>query len=264
MNLFGFALSGVLVGLGTRLSNGCTSGHGICGLPRFSLRSITAVFVFMLSGIAIATFRYHVPFMTATDGLNAITKINYHTVVPILLAAIVVSFAGYVFYLKRKLGSVDYTDLLVSFCTGVLFALGLIISGMIKRDKVLGFLIMNENWDPSLLIVMCGAVIPNFFTFHYILKREQPIFASHFDISPHTEIDYKVYCGAALFGLGWGIAGICPGPSYVMAPIFIPHITVIYILSLLTGFYLSTKLMEALDQKNIPAPKENYLYSSNL
>jgi len=70
LNIFGFALAGLLVGAGTCLGSGCTSGHGVCGLPRLSIRSYIAVGVFMLFGIALATFRNYVPFLSGTEGVN--------------------------------------------------------------------------------------------------------------------------------------------------------------------------------------------------
>ena len=66
-NSLSWAIGGLLVGLGTRLANGCTSGHGVCGLPRFSLRSLVAVITFMLVAIALATFRFHYPFFNVND-----------------------------------------------------------------------------------------------------------------------------------------------------------------------------------------------------
>lgn len=175
LDLFGFALAGLLIGAGSRLAKGCTSGHGVCGLPRLSVRSYIASFLFVVFGLSLATLRYNNPFLSSTDGLNVTLKINYDLVVPLILAALVVAYLGYVFYIKRTYEVFDSSELVISFIVGVIFASGLIVSGLIKREKVLGFLSISEEWDPSLLIVLAAAVIPNFITFYVILRRPKPV-----------------------------------------------------------------------------------------
>ena len=130
----------------------------------------------------------------------------------------------------------------VAFVVGAIFASGLIISGMAKREKVLGFLTFSENWDPSLAIVFASAVIPNFISFHYILKQNKPVLQSKFEIPTKKEIDIQLVSGAALFGLGWGLGGICPGPAYVMFPLLTFHITGAFVLSFVVGYYVVMKL----------------------
>lgn len=94
----------------------------------------------MAFGIGLATLRLYEPFLESTDGLNVISKINYNLIVPLILGGIVVFYLGYIFYLKRAYDELDTVDLAIGFITGVIFASGLIVSGMIKREKVLGFL----------------------------------------------------------------------------------------------------------------------------
>jgi uncharacterized membrane protein YedE/YeeE len=97
----------------------------------------------------------------------------------------------------------------------VLFALGLIVGGMTNPDKVIGFLDLFGNWDPSLAFVMGGAVGVNVLTFRYILRRPNPLTSGEFRMPTNKVIDKKLIIGAALFGIGWGIAGFCPGPALV-------------------------------------------------
>lgn len=101
------------------------------------------------------------------------------------------------------------------FALGLLFAVGLGISGMTQPLKVLGFLDVFGAWDPALAFVMGGAVTVTFLGYRFVLKRAQPLLAPSFDLPTRRDIDLRLLGGAALFGLGWGIAGFCPGPAIV-------------------------------------------------
>ena len=104
---------------------------------------------------------------------------------------------------------------LVSLITGVIFAVGLVISGMTNPDKVVGFLDIFGDWDYSLAFVMGGAVSFNLIAFTKILKRKKPLLAEYFDLPGKNKIDRDLIVGSALFGIGWGLVGICPGPGIV-------------------------------------------------
>lgn len=106
-------------------------------------------------------------------------------------------------------------DDLISTFAGVTFALGLGISGMTRPDVVIGFLDILGEWNPSLLFVMGGAVLFNLVAFRLILKRRNPLLRPNFQLSANKNIDKPLVLGAALFGLGWGLSGICPGPGIV-------------------------------------------------
>ena len=131
MDIFGFAISGFLVGIGTKLGNGCTSGHGVCGLPRFSIRSYIAVFVFMLFGFAMSNLKYYFPFLNSVDGENLIkNKINYDIQIPILFSTLILFYICFCIHsIRNKKGG--FSDIFVSFFVGFIFSAGLIISGML-------------------------------------------------------------------------------------------------------------------------------------
>ena len=101
------------------------------------------------------------------------------------------------------------------FLLGVLFAAGLLISGMTQPLKVIGFLDVAGAWDPALMLVMGGAVLVTFIGYRWVLKRPTPVLASGFDLPKVTKIDPRLMTGAAMFGLGWGLVGFCPGPAIV-------------------------------------------------
>jgi hypothetical protein len=103
---------------------------------------------------------------------------------------------------------------LVSFGAGLLFSIGLAVGGMTQPGKVVGFLDFFGNWDPSLAFVMGGAVIVNLLLFKFTTeRREQPLFDESFRIPTRSDIDWQLVGGAGLFGVGWGLAGYCPGPG---------------------------------------------------
>lgn len=123
---------------------------------------------------------------------------------------------------------------------GILFGLGLAVSGMTNPAKVLGFLDMfGGHWNPNLAGVMAGA-IPVAALFFYLAKKIKP--AKDLPAPPVTRIDRKLVLGATLFGIGWGLAGICPGPG-ITAVFFDWRITP-FIAALLAGLALGTKLKD--------------------
>jgi len=100
-----------------------------------------------------------------------------------------------------------------ALAAGLLFGLGLAISQMVNPRKVLDFLDVAGNWDPSLALVMAGAVGVTMLAFRFVLKRKQPLFDGEFHLSRLTRVDRPLLVGSAIFGLGWGLGGYCPGPG---------------------------------------------------
>ena len=102
---------------------------------------------------------------------------------------------------------------LAALAAGALFGVGLAMSGMTDPRRVLGFLDVAGDFDPALLFVLGGAVATTLLTFRLVLRRGSPVLASEFQLSRLTRVDRRLLGGAALFGVGWGIAGYCPGPA---------------------------------------------------
>ena len=102
---------------------------------------------------------------------------------------------------------------LAAFVAGVIFAIGLAIGGMTQPAKVAGFLDFTGNWDPSLMFVMGGAVMTHAILYRLIRQRPTPLFTATFFVPTRKDIDARLLGGAALFGIGWGLSGFCPGPA---------------------------------------------------
>lgn len=104
---------------------------------------------------------------------------------------------------------------ITEFFVGLLFGLGLILSGMTDPSKVLGFLDLFGTWDPSLAFVMGGAIAVGFFAFALARKRTTNFFGGALHLPQSNQIDKRLVLGGLTFGAGWGLAGFCPGPSIV-------------------------------------------------
>ena len=102
---------------------------------------------------------------------------------------------------------------IAALIAGLLFGLGLAISQMTNPAKVLNFLDITGTWDPTLAFVMGGAVLVTLISFRFILKQDRPLFEGQFHLPTRSDIDSRLLGGAALFGIGWGLVGLCPGPA---------------------------------------------------
>ena len=102
-----------------------------------------------------------------------------------------------------------------SLLAGLVFGLGLIVSGMANPAKVLGFLDLTGNWDPSLALVMAGAIGISFFAFLFAKNRTRSLIGADMKLPTGRTIDRRLVIGSTLFGIGWGVAGFCPGPGLV-------------------------------------------------
>ncbi len=105
---------------------------------------------------------------------------------------------------------------IIAMLLGSLFSLGLMFSGMSNPKKVLDFLDISGNWDASLAFVMGGAILVAFLPFQYAMRTQKTIFNEQIDLPKATQVDLKLLLGALLFGIGWGIAGICPAPALTL------------------------------------------------
>jgi hypothetical protein len=306
VSMVGYLIGGFFVGFGTRLGNGCTTGHGICGMARLSKRSFSAVVTFM--GSAVATANVVAPDNSALAKYTAFLRtdkpfelfnrwIGVAVVVPIVLAA---AFALYNLRKSYKLINIDAqekvapvegsTEMILlevhdhdedaadpeqhqagvpndttpddsievepkftatkkipnrnervnimdgvsklkpAAVAGVTFSTGLALSGMVKPSKIIGFLnlflLEKGTWDPTLIMVMAGGSIVSWISYQFVsghgvirnsYAMECPRRSSGFSIPTNKNIDSQLLVGSLCFGIGWGVAGLCPGPAMFLA-----------------------------------------------
>lgn len=131
---------------------------------------------------------------------------------------------------------------LVNLLLGLAFGAGLVISGMANPAKVLNFLDLFGAWDPSLAFVMAGAVVVAFFGYRLVRARPSPVVGA-FHLPAQTELDSRLVTGAAIFGVGWGLAGFCPGPAIVALGLGEPG-TLVFVPGMIVGMWAARLLAD--------------------
>lgn len=137
--------------------------------------------------------------------------------------------------------SIPASHLLIIITSGILFGLGLSMSEMVNPSRVLGFLNILGTWDPTLLFVMAGALSVTIPGFQYARLMKKPLLSVRFSIPTKSDLDRDLIAGAVIFGIGWGLAGICPGPALVALNVLDSNI-VIFVLAMLCGMFAYNRL----------------------
>ena len=132
----------------------------------------------------------------------------------------------------------------INFIAGLIFSLGLLISGMANPAKVQNFLDLAGTFDPSLIFVMLGAVVVTLIGYLFVLRRPRPLLAERFLVPSLKDIDGSLVVGSGLFGIGWGLAGFCPGPAITSLPLLAKG-TLIFVPAMLIGIGLARILTQA-------------------
>ena len=129
--------------------------------------------------------------------------------------------------------------------SGIIFGIGLALAGMLNPAKVAGFLDIFGLWDPSLMLVMAGGIAVNAAGYFLFLRSGKPLFASSFSLPEARQIDKKLIIGSVLFGVGWGLAGLCPGPvvaSIGLDPLSILPFLAVMLAGLKLGVIIRTRI----------------------
>ena len=131
--------------------------------------------------------------------------------------------------------------IIASLVAGLVFGIGLHVSGMANPAKVLGFLDITGHWDPSLIFVMAGALLVTAIGYRVVWRRPAPMLDSKFFVPTRTDIDLPLIGGAAIFGIGWGLVGICPGPA--LSTLFLGVWPIwLFVASMIAGMMITARL----------------------
>lgn len=131
---------------------------------------------------------------------------------------------------------------ILTFLIGALFGTGIAMSGMANPSKVINFFDVAGRWDPSLAFVMGGAVIVTFIGYRMVLRREQPVFEPGFDLPANRKLDARLLTGSAIFGIGWGIVGFCPGGALPALGTFDARV-IVFVVALVAGMLATRVIM---------------------
>lgn len=143
--------------------------------------------------------------------------------------------------LTSKNTGMSWANILIIVTSGLLFGLGLAVSEMVNPARVLGFLNVLGPWDPTLAFVMAGALTVAIPGFQYARLMHKPFLAISFQTPTKKDLDGKLIAGAAVFGLGWGLAGICPGPSLVALNTLQGNV-VVFVVAMLVGIFVHDRV----------------------
>lgn len=128
-------------------------------------------------------------------------------------------------------------QIIMASLIGLIFGLGLIVSGMADPSKVLNFLDLSGDWDPSLAFVMGGAIIVGLFAFRFASRLQKSLLGEAMRLPTATNLDRRLIAGSLLFGIGWGLGGYCPGPALVSLTMGNPK-SIIFIVAMLLGMMI--------------------------
>ncbi len=135
---------------------------------------------------------------------------------------------------------------------GLVFGIGLVISGMANPAKVLNFLDLFGNWDPSLIFVMGSAVLVTALGYRFVLRRPRPMIEGTFRVPPSLPVEPNLIVGPAIFGIGWGLGGFCPGPALTATGLLAAG-TLVFVPMMFIGMWLARAAAQARVMANRPA-----------
>lgn len=276
-----YAVSGLLVGFGTKLGNGCTSGHGICGLARFSKRSFTAVGTFMATGILTTLLMPESLFRTK-DALEVSPRNGMYMAA--MVSSLVAALRLVPQHAKEDAKTTStsssnappppspprFKSLGAIFSAG-LAAVGLGISGMVQSAKVSNFLNLSlllrstssfSLYDPTLMTVMGAGVICSWIGYQFLPNytfvlgpknkwcMTKPLMDTKFHVPTSTHMDWQLVGGAAIFGVGWGMGTLCPGPAFFHVAAGTKNVLLFWFPTYLAGAFSAERLVHYIHQSH--------------
>lgn len=252
LNIYGYIIAGLLVGFGSRMANGCTTGHAICGIPQMNLRSIVATATFLMTAMGMVNLIGHTK---GFDWLNHhydndhddnhcfVDSEKFSTSWPnYAFCFYALSFIYYIILCLQRGREEGMHKYLETFVFGLIFGLGLMVSGLCRGLTLQKFLLVKEkNWSPVFGVTVGTASAILAFTYWRILSGSGPIFGSSFNTSSKRSVDAQVLVGSAIFGIGYGITGLCPATA--LMNVFVIYHAIFYVLAITFGSWVADRSM---------------------
>lgn len=233
LNFVSMIISGFLLGAGAKLTGGGLDTYGFYGLVRCSKRSILTVATIL--GMGGLTNLLRNTYMSAGDTSLLDFSVNIDSRIALNVPVLLLTFD----IIKNKARLINT---LKTFFAGCLLAVGLIISGMAYRSKMLGFLSYDYSWDPFLLYVIVGAITSSFIMFKLLLKNHN--FTREKWLS--SKLDARLVIGSLLYGIGLGITGMTPGTGLLLVPVYLPQIIICFLPSLALGNVIAEPIVNSI------------------
>ena len=217
-------VSGILVGFGAILSGGCTFGHGVSGIPRLNIWSILSAIIF--STTAYYANKWEIVSKVPSEA-NQKLSFNLPNNLPTdyyIEGLFIIPFALYV--MSKDKSIVGLAKFIMAFLIGIISGLGMMIGGLSKRSLVLKMFAYDRHWDPTIIVFFSTAILINLIVFTFVIRRKYsyflyritPVFATQVD-NPKGKASIGLLVGSICFGVGWGLAGLCPGPFLLLVPL---------------------------------------------
>lgn len=273
-----YLIGGLLVGIGTRIGNGCTTGHGICGIARFSKRSLVATCTF--TGMSMLTTYLTSPFRSWAAATEFLRRTGLPNMSPlssglVMVGAVFAAMITPALSAKNRAQIIEESGkevveneqkkVLGASLSGAMFAAGLAISGMVKTSKVHDFLCLsgfsNGSYDPTLITVMGSGILASWAAYQVVdgwslMPKGKTLSCpaglgegACFSVPTNTAIDVQLLGGAATFGMGWGLTGVCPGPAIFAAASGNLNATLLWLPAFVAGSWVGLKIKESLSAK---------------
>lgn len=213
ISFIGMIIAGFLMGFGAGLSGGCTSDHSISGVPRCTKRSLFGMAVFIGVAMLASSLRYH---LDIGNHHSYHYSHDFHDVWVFagLIAVIVLDVFTVIYIIRgcRREGENKW-QAVNSLLLGLLFGIGLMFSGTLRPTVISSFITLNKFWNPQLAFVFLGIFLVNFFVYRYVIKKERPVYGESLDVPEDTGITARLVIGSILFGFGWAMGLMAPGPA---------------------------------------------------
>jgi len=280
-NVYGFMLSGFLVGLGTSLAGGGITGHVFTGVPKPSLKSTIASVIIFAVGFFVSTMKERTSFLSGARAsvISIYVWPRITTIVPMLLALLALLYKLVNIYRSSNSGNEELSwgemykrfkanrsvmDMVISFGVGVILAVGLLVSGISDRKKMLTFLSIDDSYL-TMGNAFIGGIIGNFIIFHILGIKESESNTR----KSEGEAEYlELILGSVAFGAGFGLCGLTIGTAVMVAPLYFPEVYLWYLVPSCFGNiaspYIKTGIHKGIDYLKACCSKDPEGYNENI
>eukprot|EP01017_Pseudomicrothorax_dubius_P040624 TRINITY_DN6382_c0_g1_i1.p1 TRINITY_DN6382_c0_g1~~TRINITY_DN6382_c0_g1_i1.p1 ORF type:complete len:327 (-),score=52.65 TRINITY_DN6382_c0_g1_i1:90-1070(-) len=241
MGALGWIIAGFLVGFGAKLAGGCSTYHGICGIPLFNIPSALGFLVMLLAGAGMTVLKkkmQKVLDIAKIDkaGLEPETLAKFMAVVAAVLIVLIL-----ILTICKEKDRYKTRHIIVAVASGAFYASGSVLGTKTKKsanEKMLSFF---DGFEPTVLYVYLVAMAVNVIVFNLVRRNSMTtlVGVGHREPKWRDHYPWRLFVGALCFGLGWGLSGLTPGPTMIVFGLYFPHVMIIYVALIIGGYFLA-------------------------